>query len=34
MSNHPGEQTQIDWAHFDSSLSCRLYLFALTLAYS
>ena len=33
-SNHPRERIHLDWAHFGNSLSRRLYLFALTLAYS
>jgi transposase len=30
----PGEQSQLDWAHFGSWLGHRLHLFALTLCYS
>lgn len=34
FETHPGEQSQLDWAHFGNFLGHRLYLFALTLAYS
>jgi transposase len=34
FETHPGEQSQLDWAHFGNWQGHRLYLFALTLGYS
>lgn len=34
FETHPGEQSQLDWAHFGNWQGRRLYAFALTLGYS
>jgi hypothetical protein len=34
FETRPGEQSQLDWAHFGSCAGHRLYAFALTLGYS
>lgn len=34
FDTRPGEQSQLDWAHFGNFLGHRLYLFVLTLFYS